>query len=56
MMTKELKINKGQWLSDVLPMIPSNVILNKTITGCGATTLEINAPRNSIGKNGKIDP
>ena len=48
MMTKELKINKGQWLSDVLPMIPSNVILNKTITGCGATTLEINAPRNSI--------
>ena len=48
MMTKELKIDKGQWLSDVLPMIPSNVILNKTITGCGATTLEINAPRNSI--------
>lgn len=28
--------------------IPSNVILNKTICGCGATYSEIKAPRNSI--------
>lgn len=35
-------------MSDILSLIPNNVILNKTLTGCGATTLEINAPRNSI--------
>ena len=35
-------------MSDVLDQIPSNVLLNKQITGCGATTLEINAPRHSI--------
>lgn len=29
-------------------MIPSNTIFNKTLTGCGATTLEINAARHSI--------
>lgn len=48
MIVKELKIKKNQWLSDVLPMIPTNTILNKVMTGCGATTLEINAPRHSI--------
>lgn len=39
---------KGQYLNEVLPMIPSNVILDKTITGCGATTSEIKAGRHSI--------
>ena len=43
-----IKIDSGQYLSDILSLIPNNVILNKTLTGCGATTLEINAPRNSI--------
>ncbi|MBO5188535.1 MAG: hypothetical protein J6B59_04500 [Alistipes sp.] len=43
-----IPINLGQYLSDVLDQIPSNVLLNKQITGCGATTLEINAPRHSI--------
>ena len=47
-MAKEIKIAQGQYLSDVLKAIPSNVLLNKQITGCGATTLEINAPRHSI--------
>ena len=47
-MAKEIKIAKGQHLADVMVQIPSNVILNKQITGCGATTLEINAARNSI--------
>ena len=28
--------------------IPTNTILNKVMTGCGATTLEINAARHSI--------
>ncbi|MBR5850484.1 MAG: hypothetical protein IKZ12_05430 [Alistipes sp.] len=47
-MAKEIKIAQGQYLSDVLKAIPSNVLLNKQITGCGATTLEIDAPRHSI--------
>ena len=47
-MIKEILINKGQWLSEVLEEIPTNTIFNKTLTGCGATTLEINAARNSI--------
>ena len=48
MIIKDLSIEKSQWLSDVLPLIPTNTILNKVMTGCGATTLEINAPRHSI--------
>lgn len=47
-MTHTIYINKNQWLSDVLKEIPTNTIFNKTLTGCGATTLEINAARNSI--------
>lgn len=53
---KEININAGQYLEDVMPKIlandrpaiPTNTILNKVITGCGATTLEINAARHSI--------
>ncbi|MBQ7311932.1 MAG: hypothetical protein IJW88_10485, partial [Alistipes sp.] len=48
MMIHYISINKNQWLSDVLKEIPTNTIFNKTLTGCGATTLEINAARNSI--------
>lgn len=45
---RNLGIIKGQYLINVLPVIPSNVILDKTITGCGATTAEIKAPRHSV--------
>ena len=48
MIRKELNIKKVEWLSDVIKEIPTNTILNKTMTGCGATTLEINAARHSI--------
>lgn len=48
MINREIEIKKGEWLSDVIKEIPTNTILNKTMTGCGATTLEINAARNSI--------
>lgn len=48
MIIRDLKINKGSWLSDVMKEIPTNTILNKVMTGCGATTLEINAARHSI--------
>ncbi len=40
-------INKGQFLSDVLPEIKSNTILSKKITGIGATHLEITTPKHS---------
>ena len=52
MIRKDLNINKGEWLSDVIKEIPTNTILNKTMTGCGATTLEINAALHS----NNIDP
>ena len=52
MKTKEIiisKVNgKVQHLSDIYPVIETNTILNKTITGIGATYSEIKAPRNSI--------
>lgn len=35
-------------LCDILPMIETNTILNKTITGIGATYSELKAQRNSI--------
>ncbi|MDR0832874.1 MAG: hypothetical protein LBN93_01595 [Candidatus Symbiothrix sp.] len=46
--SREIKISKGQYLGDVLPEIPTNTILAKTVPGVGATTLEINTPRHSI--------
>ncbi len=48
MLIRDLSIDKGSWLSDVMKEIPTNTILNKVMTGCGATTLEINAARHSI--------
>ncbi len=48
MKTTEIKIAKGQFLREVLPEIETNTVINKTICGCGATTLELNAPRHSI--------
>ena len=44
----ELVDGKPQHLNEVLSEIPTNVILNKTVTGCGATYTEIKTPRNSI--------
>ncbi|MCD8102306.1 MAG: hypothetical protein LUE26_07040 [Alistipes sp.] len=48
MIAEQLYIKKGEWLKKVLNQIPSNTILRKTICGIGATTLEIEAERNSI--------
>ncbi|WP_075558623.1 DEAD/DEAH box helicase family protein [Parabacteroides timonensis] len=39
---------KIQYLTEVLPMIPTNTILYKTLTGLGATYGELKADRNSI--------
>lgn len=43
-----LKNGRPQYLSDIYPVIETNTILNKTITGIGATYSEIKAPRHSI--------
>lgn len=43
-----LKNGRPQHLSDIYPVIETNTILNKTITGIGATYSEIKAPRHSI--------
>lgn len=52
MTIRDIKISKVngkvQHLSDIYPMIETNTILNKTITGIGATYSEIKAPRHSI--------
>ena len=39
---------KTQYLTEVLPTIPSNTILYKKLTGLGATYGEIKANRNSV--------
>jgi hypothetical protein len=52
MITKEIIISKMNGkvlhLSDIYPVIETNTILNKTITGIGATYSEIKASRHSI--------
>lgn len=47
---KEIRItiSKGQHLKDSVAEIPSNAILCKCLPGIGATTLEIETPRDSI--------
>lgn len=54
METNNLELHENEWLSDALKRggygdnIPTNVILDKTLTGIGATYCEIHAKRNSI--------
>lgn len=52
MKTKNIKISKVngkvQYLNELIPNIPTNSILCKTLTGIGATYTEIKTPRNSI--------
>ena len=53
MTTQIIQINKNengkiQYLTEVLPMIPTNTILYNTLTGLGATYGELKADRNSI--------
>ena len=38
-----ITIDAGQRFDAVMPEIPTNSIINKTVTGCGATYAEINA-------------
>lgn len=41
-------INKNEYFSKIFPLIPSDTLINKNITGIGATTAEIEAMRHSI--------
>lgn len=45
---KTITIAKDQHLADVYPLIETNTILNKRLSGVGATHCEIIAPRHSI--------
>lgn len=48
MQARTISISKHQHLADVYPLIETNIILNKRLSGVGATHCEIIAPRNSI--------
>lgn len=52
MKTLTYEISEGQFLGQLEPFksmgLPTNSIIHKQITGCGATTLELEYPRNSI--------
>ena len=37
-----------KYLNQLMAEIPTNCVLNKGITGCGATTLAIEQPRSTI--------
>lgn len=46
-MIKEIFSDK-KYISEIMSELPSNCILNKGITGCGGTHLELNSKRNSL--------
>ena len=49
MKKSSLKVSSDKrFLSDVMDFLPSNCLLDKGITGCGGTTVEINSKRHSI--------
>lgn len=43
-----IPLKEGQRFAEAIPEIPSNSIINKKVTGCGATYSEIKAHRHSI--------
>ncbi|QIH33874.1 hypothetical protein [Sphingobacterium sp. DR205] len=46
---KYIDLHKGQWLKDLFAQIPSDKLIDKGLTGIGATTMELlNAFRNAI--------
>ena len=44
----EKLIKDAKYLSEVFEFLPSDVILNKGITGCGGSYLELHSKRNSV--------
>lgn len=47
-MNKTVIIESGKYLSDIIEQLPSHCLINKGITGCGGTTLELESKRDSI--------
>ena len=48
MKTTHLHINKGQYLSDILSVLPSDAVILKNLTNIGATTIELLCERHSL--------
>lgn len=48
MTTKTIVFNDNSYLSNNISQLPSHCLLNKGITGCGGTTVELNSQRDSI--------
>ena len=48
MIAKEIEIKDCKYLSDIFTETPSHFLINKGITGCGGTTVELLAKRDSI--------
>lgn len=46
-MTNEIITDKT-YLAEIMDTLPSGVLLNKGVTGCGGTYVELNSKRNSI--------
>lgn len=46
-MNNEIVTDKS-YLSEVMNKLPSRTLLNKGITGCGGTHVELTSPRNSL--------
>lgn len=47
-MEQIIEIKDCKYLSDYIKELPSGVLLNKGVTGCGGTTVELQSKRNSI--------
>lgn len=43
-----IEITNKRYLSEVIDCLPSHCLINKGVTGCGGTTLELQSCRNSI--------
>lgn len=48
MQEKIISMDKVGYLSDFFSELPSNCILNKGLTGCGGSYLELHSNRNSV--------
>lgn len=47
-MNERIHIDRNCYLSEILSLVPTHCLINKGITGCGGTTLELKSERNSI--------
>ncbi len=48
MKSKEVLIDRNCYLNEVISLVPTHCLINKGITGCGGTTVELESKRDSI--------